>query len=150
MILTKVQIENIQQNRGDYLFVDEILNVDPGVKIHALKKLSKDNWFFKLHWPNDPNLPAMLQLECMSQASAMIIQCLDEYKNQLLYVTSVDKALFKQKVTPYHDLEIFAEVRSFKRGIIKTIAHTKFNDKIASSSEITMVIPSIIKKIYKK
>ena len=39
----------------------------------AYKDLKKDEWFFKVHWKNDPNMPGMLQIEALVQMSALAI-----------------------------------------------------------------------------
>ena len=41
-------------------FANEIV---PGVSAKGYKDLKPNEWFFKVHWPNDPNMPGMLQIE---------------------------------------------------------------------------------------
>ena len=39
-------------------------------KCNGYKDLKEDEWFFKVHWPNDPNVPGMLQIEALVQMCA--------------------------------------------------------------------------------
>ena len=60
--LSKEQILDYQQNRDPYLMIDCATEILPGESAKGYKDLSKDEWFFKVHWPNDPNMPGMLQI----------------------------------------------------------------------------------------
>ena len=124
MKISKKKILKIQRNRYPFLMVDKVLNVTPGKKIHAQKNLSnKDSkWFFDIHWPDDPNMPGVLQLESMSQACAIAIQVMKKYNNKILYVINVKSANFKRKVLPKGNLDIFGEITKFKRGIANCTA----------------------------
>tara|TARA_B110000444_G_C18686752_1_gene522324 strand:- start:55 stop:504 length:450 start_codon:yes stop_codon:yes gene_type:complete len=149
MKLNKKEILAIQKNRDPFLMIDEILDVIPGEKIIAKKKLNKDLWFFKVHWPGDPNMPGVLQLESMTQACAMILQTQKEFNNKIIYVSKIDKAIFRIKVTPDDDLEVKAKIISFNRGIVKCEAETYFKTKLASKAEINIVIPDLLKNFIK-
>ncbi len=149
MKLNKDQILRIQKNRDPFLMVDEVINVIPGEKIYAKKYLNKDTWFFKVHWPGDPNMPGVLQLEAMTQACAIILQTKDEFEGKLIYISNIDKAYFKKKVTPDDDLEIHGNIISFKRGIAKCKAETYFKSDLASKAEINIIIPDQLNKFKK-
>jgi len=149
MKLKKEEILIIQKNRDPFLMVDEITNVQPGERIVAKKFLDKNLWFFKVHWPGDPNMPGVLQVECMTQACAMIIQTMEKFNNETIYITAIDKAIFKQKVTPGGELEIRGEIISSNRGIVKCKAETIFKSKLASKAQINIIIPSQLNKFTK-
>ena len=69
--LDKNQIYEYQQNREPYLLIDEATEVIPGKSAKGFKILKNNEWFFKVHWPNDPNMPGMLQIESLVQMSAL-------------------------------------------------------------------------------
>ena len=149
MKLNKDDILKIQKNRDPFLMVDEITDVEPGKKITAKKFLNPELWFFKIHWPGDPNMPGVLQVESMSQASAMILQTKKEFNNEIIYISDIEKASFKQKVTPDSDLEIRSEIITSNRGIIKCKAETFFKSKLASKAQINIVLPKYINQFLK-
>ena len=66
MILDKNKILEYQQNEPPYLMIDYAEEVIPGISAKGYKDLKKDEWFFKVHWKNDPNMPGMLQIESLS------------------------------------------------------------------------------------
>ena len=65
--LNKQEILSYQQNRDPYLMIDYATEVVPGVSANGYKILNHDEWFFKVHWPTDPNMPGMLQVEALVQ-----------------------------------------------------------------------------------
>ena len=99
MQLNKKQILEYQKNKPPYLMIDEVTDLVPGNFANGLKILNEDEWFFKVHWENDPNMPAMLQLEAMSQTASI---CLFSAENppEKLYLVSVYKASFRKKIIP--------------------------------------------------
>ena len=72
-----------------------------------------------------------------------------EYKNKTIYVSNIDKAVFKNKVTPEDNLEVRAKIISFKRGIAKCEAETFFKSKLASKAQINIIIPDLLKQFTK-
>ena len=100
----KDQICEYQQNRDPYLMIDFATEVIPGKSAKVYKDLSSDEWFFKVHWPNDPNMPGMLQIEALVQMSALSILSLPGNKGKVMYLTSADKIKFIKKITPNNRL----------------------------------------------
>ena len=74
MELDLKEILEYQQNRDPYLMIDHATKVIPGESAEGYKLLKKNEWFFKVHWPGDPNMPGMLQTEALIQMSALIVQ----------------------------------------------------------------------------
>ena len=72
---------------------------------------------FEVHWPSDPNMPGMLQVESMVQMCALAILTLPNNKGKIVYLTSANNLKFAKKY--YHEtkLEIITEIKSFKRGV---------------------------------
>ena len=86
MKLDKKQIIKIQKNRDPYLLMDCATKVIPGKSIEGYKFLRKNEWFFKVHWPGDPNMPGMLQVESLVQMSSLIVLTLPGMKGKTLYL----------------------------------------------------------------
>ena len=107
LTLNKKEIENYQQNRDPYLMIDHATEVIPGVSSAGYKKLTKKEWFFKVHWPSDPNMPGMLQVEAMVQMSSLAILTLPGNKGKILYLVNATNLKFKKKLY----LGIFLKLR---------------------------------------
>ena len=83
IVLDKKKIYEYQQNREPYLMIDFASEVIPGVSAKGYKELKSDEWFFKVHWLNDPNMPGMLQIEALVQMSSLAILSLKGNKGKV-------------------------------------------------------------------
>ena len=117
MKLTHSQILEYQQNRYPYLMIDYAEKVIPGQLSEGYKKLKKDEWFFKVHWPSDPNMPGMLQIESLVQMGSLSILTLPGLKGKILYLASANKLKFFKKIVPEDTFYLKTKVLSWKRGI---------------------------------
>ena len=117
MKLDKKQILEYQQNKPPYLMIDYAEEIIPGKSAKGYKNLNDDEWFFKVHWPSDPNMPGMLQIESLVQMSALAILCMPNNKGKIMYLTSATNLKFIKKIVPGDRLYIETKIKSYKRGI---------------------------------
>ena len=149
MKLDKKAILEYQQNRPPYLMIDFADEVVPGKSAKGYKDLTQDEWFFKVHWPEDPNMPGMLQIESLVQMCALSLLTMPGNKGKLVYLISADKIKLQKKIIPNDRLIIETQVNSYNRGIAKCQGKGEVNNKIACSAEFTVVLPHVI-NYYKK
>ena len=107
-------IHEYQQNRYPYLLVDVAEEVVPGVSAKGYKNLSINDWFFDCHFPEDPNMPGMLQIEAMVQLCALTILTLDGNKGKVAYLSSASNLKWSRKVVPGDRLDMDTKLVSFK------------------------------------
>ena len=96
----RAKIKTILPHREPFLFIDEIRELGEDY-IVGTKFVSADEDYFKGHFPKEPVMPGVLQLETMAQAGGVLI--LSTVKNPEDYLTffmKIDNAKFKKKVTP--------------------------------------------------
>ena len=146
MKLNKKEILKYQQNREPYLMIDYVEELEPGKFANGYKDLLKDEWFFKVHWPKDPNMPGMLQIESLVQMSAMSILTLPGNMGKVMYLTSATNLKFIKKVVPETRLNIKTKINSYKRGLAICEAKGLINDQIACKAEFNLILPEEIKK----
>ena len=140
------QILKIQQNRPPYLMIDYATNVIPGELAEGYKNLKDDEWFFEVHWKNDPNMPGMLQIEALSQMAALSILTLPGNKKKLMYLTSANNLKFVKKVLPEKKFYIKTNIVNYKRGIANCKGYAEVDNELACSADFNLVLPDEIKK----
>lgn len=145
LILDKKMICEYQQNRDPYLFIDYATEIVPGKSAKGYKVLNEDEWFFKVHWPNDPNMPGMLQIEALVQMSALSILTLPGNKGKIMYLVSVNKVRLIKKIVPNTKLFIETSIKSFSRGLAFCEGVGIINDEIACKAEFNIILPDKIK-----
>ena len=144
--LNKKQILEYQQNKPPYLMIDEASEIIPGKSAKGFKQLEDDEWFFKVHWENDPNMPGMLQVEALVQMSALAILTMPNNKGKVMYLTSANNLKFSKKIIPGMRLDIETNIKSFKRGIAICDGLGLINNEIACKASFNLILPSELKK----
>ena len=99
MELDKQKILEIQKNRDPYLFIDHVTDFQIKKFAYGYKMLNHDEWFFKVHWKNDPNVPGMLQIESLVQMAALAILSLPGNKGKVVYLTNANNLKFFKKIS---------------------------------------------------
>ena len=146
MKLNKEQILEYQQNRPPYLMIDFAEEVVPGKSAKGYKDFKEDEWFFKVHWPRDPNVPGMLQIEALVQMSALSILSLPGNKGKVMYLTSANNIKFIKKIIPNKRLYLETKVKSYKRGLAICEGLGLIEKQIACKAEFNLILPEEIKK----
>ena len=138
--LNKEQILIYQKNRDPYLMIDYASKVIPGESSEGYKDLKNDEWFFKVHWENDPNMPGMLQIESLVQMCALGILTLDGNKGKVVYLVDANNLKFYKKVLPGDRFLISTKILTFKRGLAKCYGEGRVNDQIVCKASFTLVL----------
>ena len=144
--LDKKGIYEYQQNREPCLLIDYASEIIPGVSAKGYKDLKNDEWFFKVHWPSDPNMPGMLQIEALVQMCALSILSLPGNKGKVVYLTSANNIKFIKKIIPNSRLYIETKIKSFKRGLAICEGVGLVEKNLVCKAEFSLILPDEIKK----
>ena len=144
--LNENQIYDFQQNREPYLMIDYATEIFPGQSSKGYKDFFNDEWFFKVHWPKDPNVPGMLQIESLVQMSSLAILTLPNNKGKIMYLTSANNVKFIKKIIPGKRLLIETKVKSYKRGLALCEGTGFVDEEIACKAEFNLILPGEIQK----
>jgi len=148
LTLNKSQILEYQKNRPPYLMIDEATEVIPGLSAKGFKNLNEDEWFFKVHWEGDPNMPGMLQIEALVQMSALSILTMPGNKGKVMYLVNANNLKFFKKVLPGSKYIIETIIKSYKRGIALCEGKAYVNKELVSKAEFSLALLEEL-KIYK-
>ena len=103
-MLTTKEIMDIIPHRHPFLLVDTIDELEPGIKATGYKCITYDEPYFAGHFPAEPVMPGVLQIEACAQVGAVAILSLEENKGKTAYFGAVNNARFKRKVVPVINL----------------------------------------------
>ena len=96
-------------HREPFLFVDEIIEVDEGNSIHAIKNVLPTEDYLRGHFPGNPVMPGVLIVEAFGQAAAALTAHgidRETYENKLVFLMGIEKARFRNPVIPDCKLEL--------------------------------------------
>lgn len=127
-------------HRYPFLLVDRITECVPGKFAKGYKNLSMNEEFFQGHFPRNPVMPGVLQIEAMAQCSAPILYTLDAYKDKLTLFAGVDNVRFKGIVRPGDKLEMEIELLKLKGPICKSHGIGRVNGKVVVEADMTLAM----------
>lgn len=145
-----VEIQEYQQNRYPYLFLDHVDEIVPGVYAKGFKNYTVNEWFFPVHYPTMPNVPGLLQLEALSHLAILTFLTLPGNKGLITNSLSLDNVKFLRRIVPGMKLSMEARLLSWKRGIAQ--CHTQgFVDGVEMCrADWVFTIPDILDKYKPK
>jgi 3-hydroxyacyl-[acyl-carrier-protein] dehydratase len=146
-------IEKIMEcmlNKYPWLFLDGVLEIQPGKFVKAIKNFTYNEKYFPVHFPNDPSVPGFIQIECCMQAFLLTFLSQDEYKKSETADRLLDNVYVKRKIIPGDTMLIIANLNRFTRGIAKGRVESYVNGEKAVSFDVTAVVVNELDKFKPK
>ena len=131
------EIEQILPHRHPFLLVDYIEDYEPGKFAIGYKCVTFREDFFKGHFPQEPVMPGVLQVEAMAQTGGLLVlNSVDEPERYSTYFMKIDGVKFRQKVVPGDTLILRLELLApIRRGISTMKGYVFVGDKLVSEAE---------------
>ncbi|MBS1928253.1 MAG: bifunctional UDP-3-O-[3-hydroxymyristoyl] N-acetylglucosamine deacetylase/3-hydroxyacyl-ACP dehydratase [Chitinophagaceae bacterium] len=131
------QIENTLPHRFPFLLVDKIIELQDNFII-GIKNVSFNEYFFQGHFPGNPVMPGVLQIEALAQTGGILcINAMPEGKYDT-YFLKIDNCKFKQKVSPGDTMILKMElIEPIRRGICVMRGSVYVGNKLCTEGEFT-------------
>lgn len=130
------RIKELLPHRYPFLLVDKIIEIGANY-IVGVKNVSGNEPFFQGHFPQEPVMPGVLQVEAMAQVGGLLV--LNSVENPSQYSTyfmKIDGVKFRQKVVPGDTLVFKLELMSpIRRGIATMKGYVFVGEKIVCEAE---------------
>ncbi|MGD0097001.1 MAG: 3-hydroxyacyl-ACP dehydratase FabZ [Terracidiphilus sp.] len=135
------EILGILPHRYPFLLIDRVVEFERGKRLVAIKNVTVNEPFFQGHFPNVPIMPGVLVIEAMAQAGAIIMMNEIPDRNKKLAVfTGIDKAKFRNQVTPGDQLRIEVDVLAFKSRMGRMEARATVDGKLACQATLSCAV----------
>ncbi len=137
MKMDAAEIRRLLPHREPFLLVDEVLEVEPGRRLVALKHVRAEEPYFAGHFPGAPVMPGVLIIEAMAQAGALLLfREVPERQSKLVFFAGIDQARFRAPVFPGDDLRLEIDVISFRNTRSKMAGKAFVGDKLVAEAEL--------------
>jgi 3-hydroxyacyl-[acyl-carrier-protein] dehydratase len=131
-----LEIQKILPHRYPFLLVDRILESDRKSRIVGLKNLTINEPFFQGHFPDNPIMPGVLQLEAMAQVSGVLMNQVSAHEGQIAYFLSIDKARFRRVLRPGDQMRIECELKKIRLGMARFYGRVMVDGELASEADL--------------
>jgi UDP-3-O-[3-hydroxymyristoyl] N-acetylglucosamine deacetylase/3-hydroxyacyl-[acyl-carrier-protein] dehydratase len=126
---------DVLPHRYPFVMIDRVESFQ-GDEITAIKNVTINEPYFSGHFPGNPVMPGVLQLEAMAQAAGIIMLRNSGQAGGLAYFMSADKVKFRRPVRPGDQLVITAKLLKSRGKLATASAQCRVGDKVVSSAEL--------------
>lgn len=135
------KIKTILPHRPPFLLVDKILELTE-TSVVGIKQVTMNEPFFVGHFPEEPVMPGVLQLEAMAQCGGILaLSTVEEPETYSTYFLTIDGVKFKRKVVPGDTLMFILELSEpIRRGIVNMAAKAYVGDTLACEANLKAMI----------
>ena len=135
------KIKALLPHRYPFLMVDKILEIGQQ-HIIGIKNLSVNELFFQGHFPDEPVMPGVLQIEAMAQVGGLLVLSqVEEAEKYSTYFLKIDNVKFRNKAVPGDTLVFRLQMMSeIRRGIANMKGFAFVGEKLVSEAEFTAQI----------
>lgn len=138
--LGRREIEEILPHRDPFLLLDEIVELEPGVRVVARKRVREDEWYLAGHFPGRPIMPGVLLVEAMAQTGAVAVLAAEANRGKLALFAGIDDVRFKRIVKPGDEVELICELERLRGPIGRGKATATVGVELAARGTLTFAL----------
>ncbi len=143
-VMTAQEVMEIIPNRYPMFFVDRVEELELEERVVATKNVTASESYFQGHFPGNPIMPGVLQIETMAQVGSIPLLMSPNFEGKIAFLAAVDKVKFRQNVVPGDVLTITVEIVRLKSrmGIGQGTITNQYGEKV-SEAKMTFVISDL-------
>ncbi|MFO8055132.1 MAG: bifunctional UDP-3-O-[3-hydroxymyristoyl] N-acetylglucosamine deacetylase/3-hydroxyacyl-ACP dehydratase [Bacteroidales bacterium] len=131
------KIKGILPHRSPFLLIDRVYDIDED-QVIGMKNVTMNEPFFAGHFPEEPVMPGVLQIEAMAQAGGILaLHQVDNPQEYSTYFLKIDKVRFRKKVIPGDTLVFKLKLVSpIRRGLCHMEGKAFVGDTVVTEADL--------------
>ena len=135
-----IDIYRVLPHRHPMCLIDRVIEFENGKSAVGIKNLTYNEPIFEGHFPEQPVMPGVLQVEALAQLGAwLLLQEIGE-EDQLGYFRSISKATFRKTVIPGDQLRLKIEIVQRRSTLARITGEVYVGDNLASEAELSIAL----------
>ena len=134
------QIFNLLPHRYPFLMIDRVIELEGFQRAAAIKNVTINEPYFQGHWPEQPIMPGVLQLEAMAQLAGVLLLRKLENSGKLAVLWSIDKVKLRGAVVPGDQLRIEVETIRARPQVGHVRARCKVGGRLVAEAELKFTL----------
>jgi 3-hydroxyacyl-[acyl-carrier-protein] dehydratase len=131
-------IEAVIPHRDPMLLIDEVLELEPGVRVVARKTVTEADCAG--HFPGNPIMPGVKMVEALAQCGAVAVLSQPENQGKLALFAGIDDVRFKRIVRPGETLLLECEIETVRGPVGKGRAKATVDGQVAVRGTLTFAV----------
>ena len=127
-------------HRFPSLLVDGIAEHEPGKRLVALKNVTVSEEFFQGHFPHKPLMPAVLMVEALTQAAALLLNP----AGATVRLRGVNNAKFRKHVIPGDQLRLVVSMSASRGPLVKVKSHAEVDGQTVMEAELLLAVSAAV------
>lgn len=124
-----------------FVMIDRVIDFPNNEELWAIKNVTINEPYFTGHFPGNPVMPGVLQIEAMAQAAGVLMLKQVSSEGKIALFMSADKVKFRRAVVPGDQLKIHVKIiRNRSNRVATAAARCEVDGKLASSGELMFTI----------
>jgi 3-hydroxyacyl-[acyl-carrier-protein] dehydratase len=141
--LDRAGIQRIIPHREPFLLVDEVLELEPGVRARGVYVVDPEAWYLRGHFPGNPIMPGVLQVEALAQLGAICGLSHPDYAGRLALFAGIDDLRFKRVVRPGDRLQLEAQITRLRGPVGRADVRATVDGDLACRGTITFALAEV-------
>ncbi|AWX06431.1 bifunctional UDP-3-O-[3-hydroxymyristoyl] N-acetylglucosamine deacetylase/3-hydroxyacyl-ACP dehydratase [Prevotella intermedia] len=140
-LMDNIRIRELLPHRYPMQLVDKVVAMG-ATTIVGVKNITANEPFFQGHFPQEPVMPGVLQIEAMAQCGGLLVLSqVEEPERWSTYFLKIDNVKFRQKVVPGDTLLFRVELLSpVRHGISSMQGYMFVGDNVVAEATFTAQI----------